>query len=330
MMNKMKLVDPAASSLPSGSLLELASGELRLTLAPELGGSVTAFFRSWNDGRDDRRTDWLRPASAASLASGSLLGMASFPLVPFCNRLRGGRAGFEGRSIRLQPNHPDGTSRHALHGIGWQRPWRILSSSATAASLGLEFAASAEWPWSFTARQDITLDEDRLDMTLSVTNADTVAMPAGMGQHPYFPRTPGTRLTSVTQAMWRTDAETMPIGLIEDPDGAVGELARGACLDDLVLDNNFTGWQRCALIEWPADGQGPQRRLVMSAESPLDYFVVYSPAGAGFFCAEPVSQCTDWLNLLPKYGAPAVGGARLRPGQSLTARVGLHPFWSAS
>jgi aldose 1-epimerase len=310
--------------------LNLSSGDLRLTLVPGLGGSIAAFYRSWHDGDVDRCTHWLRPASEVSLASGELLKMASFPLLPFCNRLRDGRADFEGRSIRFQPNHPDGESRHPLHGIGWQRPWRVLASSSTAASLALDFTASAEWPWSFSAKQDIVLAPDRLGLTLTLTNTDTVAMPAGIGQHPYFPHTAGARLMSVTQGMWRTDPEVMPTGFVPGPGGAVGALADGLCLADLELDNNFTGWQRSALIEWPADQQGPARRLTMTAESPLDYFVVYSPRGADYFCAEPVSQCTDWLNLMTTHPAAALGGARLAPGESLSARIELQPDWSVA
>jgi aldose 1-epimerase len=110
----------------------------------------------------------------------------------------------------------------------------------------------------------------------------------------------------------------------------VGALADGLRLADLELDTNFTGWQRSALIEWPADQQGPARRLTMTADSPLDYFVVYSPRGADYFCAEPVSQCTDWLNLMTTYPAAALGGTRLEPGESLSARIELQPDWSVA
>ena len=35
-------------------------------------------------------------------------------------------------------------------------------------------------------------------------------MPAGLGWHPYFPRTPRTTLTADVHAMWQTDDEVMP------------------------------------------------------------------------------------------------------------------------
>ena len=123
--------------------------------------------------------------------------------------------------------------------------------------------------------------------------------------------------------MWHADGQVMPVTLAPSP--AVEQLRTGVTLSELDLDNNFTGWDRRALVEWPADATGPARRLLMSAQAPLDFFVVYCPPGVGYFCAEPVSQCTDWLNLLPQFGARALGGARLAPGATLHAIFTLAP-----
>jgi aldose 1-epimerase len=319
-----------AKLAPRGETLELRAGELRLTLAPEIGGAIAAFCRKWHDGRDARRTDWLRAASEAALASGDPLGMASFAMLPFCNRIRDGRAQFEGKAIRLGPNHPHGGSPHALHGIGWQRPWTVLRATPETASLGLEVDAGEGWPWRFSARQEFELGENNLRVELLLTNTGTSAMPAGVGHHPYFPRTGGTRLTSAVDGMWQTDAEVMPTVLMQGQQGqhgVVDRLAVGTSLEELDLDNNFTGWERRALIEWPGDRHGSARRLVMTAASPLDYFVVYSPPGKPFFCAEPVSQCTDWLNLMATHPADSLGGTRLAPGDSVSARMELSPTW---
>ncbi len=306
--------------------LTLSAGELRAEIAPAAGGSIAAFWCAWHQGTATRRTDWLRPASAQGLAQRDPLAMGSFPLVPFCNRIRNGRATFEGRELRFPPNHPTVESPHPLHGIGWQRPWTVVMATDTAVELALQVEASAAWPWRFSAHQRFELGGDALVTSFTLTNRDTAAMPAGIGHHPYFPHTPGTRLTSVTQAMWRGDAEVMPTVL--DEGEAVRKLREGVVLAELDLDNNFVGWQRQALVEWPADAQGPARRLVMQADAPLDYFVVYCPRGADHFCAEPVSQCTDWLNLLPVHGTGPLGGTRLAPGESVQGRFILAPHWA--
>ena len=296
------------------TLLELGAGTLRAAITPELGGSIASFRTEEAGGRT---IDWLRPASEEGLAARNPLAMASFPLVPFCNRIRNGRANFEGRDIRFPPNHPAEDSPHPLHGIGWQLPWQVETANHDEVQLALRVPASAAWPWRFSSRQRYRLDESRLAVEISITNEDDAAMPAGIGHHPYFPYTPGTRITSACAAMWKADAEVMPTG-IEETD-AVRKLRAGVLLRELELDNNFTGWQHRTLIEWQHGS------LVMQAEAPLDYFVLYCPHQYDFFCAEPVSQCTDWLNLLPRYGRKLLGGARLEPGQTLDARFALTP-----
>ncbi|MBE7366474.1 aldose 1-epimerase [Ramlibacter pallidus] len=306
-------------------LVVLSAGELQLVLAPDAGGSIAAFSRHWQEGRRRRQLHWLRPATATGLAARNPLDMASFPLVPFCNRIRDGRAAFEGREIRFPPNHPGEDAPHPLHGIGWLRPWQVASSGPDSAVLALSVEASEAWPWRFSARQHFTLKERALEVRMEVRNDDTAAMPLGIGHHPYFPHHPGTRVNSAAEAMWRGDAEVMPVAL--ESGGPVDALRRGVELAQLDLDNNFTGWQRSTRIDWPQDLHGPARSLVMEADAPLDYFVLYCPRGADAFCAEPVSQCTDWLNLLPRYGEGPLGGARLAPGEALQARFTLRPQW---
>lgn len=302
------------------NVIRLAAGALRAEVVPEVGGSVAGF---WTEGEGGRRTDWLRPASAQALAQRDPLGMGSFPLVPFCNRIRNGHAGFEGREIRFPPNHPTLASPHPLHGIGWQRPWQVTRQTGHVVELALSVDTSAAWPWRFAATQRMALDDKALAVEVTLTNEDDAAMPAGIGHHPYFPHTRGTRLTVACAAMWRTDAEVMPT-VLETGD-IVDRLRAGVTLDDLELDNNFVGWEHAARIDWREDGRCPPRHLVMQAGAGLDYFVIYSPRGADHFCAEPVSQCTDWLNLLDRYGRGPLGGARLAPGETLVAQFSLTP-----
>lgn len=306
-------------------LVVLAAGELRLVLAPAAGGSIAAFTREWQEGGRRRELHWMRPATASGLAAHNPLDMASFPLVPFCNRIRDGRASFEGREIRFPPNHPGVDAPHPLHGTAWLLPWQVESAGQDEAVLTLVVEAGPAWPWRFSARQHFRVHERALHVEMQVRNEDTAAMPLGIGHHPYFPHHRGTRVRSPARAMWRGDAEVMPVDL--QPGGPVDALREGVELAQLDLDNNFTGWERSTRIEWPADVHGPARRLTMEAEPPLDYFVLYCPSGYDYFCAEPVSQCTDWLNLLPRYGPEPLGGARVAPGETLTARFALRPEW---
>src|SRR3546814_15358119 len=77
-------------------------------------------------------------------------------------------------------------------------------------------------------------------------------MPAGLGLHPYFPRTPGCRLTTPVSQMWATDAEVMPTALVTPAAGA--DPNGGLQPDRIALDNCFTGFSGRPVIAWPARG----------------------------------------------------------------------------
>jgi len=141
-------------------------------------------------------------------------------------------------------------------------------------------------------------------------------MPAGLGWHPYFPRTPRTTITADVQAIWSTDDGVMPTSLA--PPRPETDPARGVMVDAVPLDNCFVGWRRRAVIEWPESGM----RLVMTAEAPLDFLVVYTPPGRPFFCVEPVSHVTDAFNLAAA-GRADTGARALEPGETLQATASL-------
>jgi aldose 1-epimerase len=157
-----------------------------------------------------------------------------------------------------------------------------------------------------------------LTVELTLQNESDAPMPAGLGWHPYFSRTPRAAITADVRAIWLTDEEMMPTALAEPPPAA--DLSQGVPADAVALDNCFAGWSRRAVIDWPESG----RRLVMTAEPPLDFLVVYTPVGRPFFCLEPVSHVTDAVNLAA-IGRPDAGLRTLAPGEVLATSVTLTP-----
>jgi aldose 1-epimerase len=292
-------------------MLTLRRDHDEVVLCPEIGGSI-AGFRSQIDGRV---LDWLRPTGPAALERGDPLGLACFPLVPYSNRIRDGRFVFEGREIRLPRNFGD--HPHSIHGHGWQAPWRVAEVAAEAAVLEYHHRADA-WPFDYDARQQVRLDRDGLTVTLELTNRSDGAMPAGLGLHPYFPRTAATRVVAQVSELWRVDAEVMPLARVR-PEGAL-DLNRGVFADRVALDNVYTGWDGRAAIEWPER----RARLEMTAQGPLGFLVLFTPAGEDFLCVEPVSHCTDALNMAAA-GAADTGLRVLAPGETLQARVTFTP-----
>jgi aldose 1-epimerase len=296
---------------PTEKLVTLCTGRTQLGVAPGTGGSIAYYRRA--HGR--LRHDWLRPASAADLASGAAERLACFPLVPYSNRIRDGRFAFRGRTIRLRPTQWSG--RHVPHGHGWRLAWSIVERGNDHLAIAYERAAD-DWPYPYRARQDFALTDDELQVTLSVVNAGPETMPVGLGLHPYFPRTAGCRLIASVAAMWATDAEVMPTGLTA-ADSRMGT-GEGLSVSDSALDNTFTGWQRRATIVWPEH----DARLTIDADPPLEFLAVFTPPGEDYFCVEPVSHCTDAFNLAAQ-GRGDTGMLALRPGAGVSATVRFRP-----
>lgn len=299
-------------------VVDLRLGELRLQLLPAIGGAVSAFYSE----RDGAQHHWLRPASAAAVADAVPTGMACFPLLPFCNRIRDGRFRFDDRDIVLPPNALP--SPHALHGSGWQQPWTVAAHDAASATLEQTHARGA-WPWQFHASQHVQLSEEGATLVLTVRNDDSTPMPLGVGFHPYMPLRDATRLTAHVDAIWHSDSALLPTTLAHAP--VIDQLREGVATADLLLDNNFTGWDHRARIDYLAADGAVARTLVLAAEAPLDFLVIYAPPGEDHFCVEPVSNCTDWPNF-PASAHASVGGAVLSPGASYSVTMRLLTSWT--
>jgi len=295
----------------TGTVIALRADRARAGIAPGIGGSITHYH--WVDGT--HRHDWLRPATPADLAARTADRLACFPLVPFSNRIRAGRFTFGGHAVALPLNQ--WPQPHTEHGHGWQAAWSVVERAADRLTIEYDHPAGA-WPFPYLTRQAFLLTGDELRLTLSIENRGREAMPAGLGFHPYFPRTARCRLSAQVDAMWATDAEVMPTALTDaDPRLRSGD---GLPIAEVVLDNVFAGWQRQATIAWPERGA----RLSLDAGPPLGFLVVYSPAGEDFVCVEPVSHCTDAFNLAAQ-GRADTGMLILHPGASVSATVRFRP-----
>jgi aldose 1-epimerase len=291
-------------------VVALLSDDFVVEVAPSAGGSITRY--AWNGGSSP--LELLRPAAADDLAVGTATGMACFPLVPFSNRVRNGKFTFRGRAIQLEPNFPP--EPHAIHGHGWQSVWEVVDRSETELAIAYSHEADG-WVWPYRAEQHYSLSSEALEVMISVTNTGTDAMPAGLGLHPYFVRTPGSRLETKVESVWLSDEGSMPTDLVPVPDEWDLE---GLDPNEVSLDHNFAGWSGNAVIDWP----DREARLILTAGSPLEFLVVFTPPGEDFFCVEPVANTLDAFNLVSQ-GRTDVGSSVVEPGERLAGRVRFAP-----
>jgi len=266
---------------------ELHAGALRLAVRPDLGGAVAGLWH--------RDTPILRSTEPAALAESRAAAM--YPLLPYSNRLGYGRFRWKGHDYTTRANVAG--SPHSLHGIGWQRPWRIVSSSAIELVLGLEHAGDADWPFAFEARQYFTLAPESFSARLQFTNADALEQPSGLGWHPYFVKRPRSRLHIELSDRWDGDAARLPTRKVAQP-------GIDADLSHLDFDNCFEGWRGPARIR--------DERFSLQLVSDLPYLVVYTPPQRDYFCVEPVSHVSNAIHMAD----PAAHGVvALAAGQTL-------------
>ena len=290
--------------MTSETSVELTTGHLRLELSPSIGGAISGF--EWNDGRT-----WRPILRKCNSPLQNVLDAASFPLVPYVNRIRDGRFTFRGREVRLAANMAGDPS--PLHGQGWLSAWNVLESAETSAVLGFRHVAD-EWAWDYEARQEFTLDAGGLSLRLTCRNVSAEPMPCGLGQHPYYPCGPETKIDAEVTHAWTIDEKVLPVDKVR-ADGRYDLRDRKVCGQG--LDNGWGGWNGSARMtdpDWPYD-------LEMSSLE-ARFFQLYSPRDGGIFVAEPVTHANAALNA-PEEQWPELGMRVLEPGEAMSLDMRL-------
>ena len=88
-------------------------------------------------------------------------------------------------------------------------------------------------------RQEFTLDERGLSVSLTCRNTSAEPMPCGLGQHPYFPCGPETRIDTDVTHVWTIDENVLPVEKVPAT-GRFDLSDRLVCGQD--LDHGFGGW----------------------------------------------------------------------------------------
>jgi aldose 1-epimerase len=190
--------------------------------------------------------------------------------------VRHGLFTFQGRELRL----PLGMPPHAILGVAYDRPWRIVDARTIAIDL------DQRWPFGGRVTQRFELGEHGLLVTLTLEASRP--MPAMLGWHPWFrrvlvPGDPPARLELAADAMLVRDAEGVPTGERVPPTPG-------------PWDDAFTGVREDPVLEWPG-------RLRLAISSSCTWWVVFStPEHA--ICVEPQSGPPDAFNGSPQVVEP--------------------------
>ena len=296
------------------AIVELCNEHCGVTLDPDRGAHLLAF--AW--GRGVERFDILRHC----LEEGPTQGAGCFVMAPFANRLAGAQFDFQGRLIAVPMNH---AAQHAaLHGFSRVGKWEVLDKTATAVKMRTNFADRLN-PFAYALEQTLSLQDDGIDVQLTLTNTGQVAMPFGMGLHPWFTKEQGTILTFAAEtAFGRTE-----LGFANKP---VPMAPHGGFADGLNVstmnwfDGHFSGWNsRTATIDWPHRSL----RVTMTASGALSNLHIYAPDDQPVVCIEPVSHVPDVHNR--REFAPFGDYVALAPNESMSGAMSLRAScWSST
>ena len=276
-------------------MIELKSGSLRCEIEPALGGCVAGLWLG------DEPV--LRSTPAAQLTSARQSG--SYPLVPFSNRVGQAKLEWQGTLYPLVRNNGD--EPHAIHGVGWQRPWEVLDTDGSYALLGYEHQADSSWPFAFDCSQTLRLNEKGLELTLALTSHSPAPAPAGLGWHPYFVKRHRSRINFSATGRWEMGDDKLP---------TTHKPSRGIDADCrfLDVDHCFDGW----------DGLARLRDEVMRVQihSSMKRLVVFTNDTRDFIALEPVSHVNNAIALQQQgLSAEQLGLTVLQMGDSIMATM---------
>jgi len=276
-------------------MLQLKAGPMVCEIEPRLGGCIAGLWLV--------AVPVLRSTAAHQLASARQAG--SYPLVPFSNRIAQASLQWQGTQHPLVLNNAP--EPHAIHGVGWQRPWSVLDSDEHYALLSYEHRADPAWPFAFDSSQTFRVAGQSLEMTLSLTNQSREPAPAGLGWHPFFVKRTRSHIAFQAGGRWEMGADKLPTRRVAAP---------GLDVDcsSLDVDHCFDGWTGAVDLH--------DELLRVRLSSNLSRLVVFTQPARDDIAIEPVSHVNNAVSLVHA-GADAadLGLAVLQPGESISAQM---------
>ncbi len=309
---------PGGSTLlPSGRQYDLALGGQRAVVV-EVGGAIREYEV------DGRPVFEHFPVDAmADGAHGAVL-------VPWPNRLDGGRYTWDGEDLQLALTEP--ATGNAIHGLLRWRSWSPVDVAADRVVLGHRIHPMPGYPFALDVLVDHRLTGDGLVVATTATNVGNRPCPYGAGHHPYL--SPGSADAAGTPALIddctlvlpartriTTDERGLPTGL-EDVGGTPYEFRAGTLLGTLPVDSAFTDLDRDDAGRARARLAGPDGRTAeLWADRHHPYLQVFSGDTRAPDRRRHALACEP-MTCPPNAFATGTDVIRLEPGESVTTTWG--------
>ncbi len=215
---------------PNGRQLPIAHGSQHAVIV-----DVGAGLRSYGVGADDI-VDGYRHDEACDGARGQLL-------LPWPNRVAGGRYRFDGVDRQLPVNEP--RTGCAIHGLTRALRWQVVDTSGDSVSLELDLPPSDGYPFTLHLGVTYTLDSSGLTVRITATNRGGEPCPYGAGAHPYLRVADGAPIDGAllhvpADATLDADDRGIPTGAMRSVDGSAYDFRAPRRIGGVTLDTAFT------------------------------------------------------------------------------------------
>lgn len=242
---------PSADS-PSGSQAVLSQGD-REAVVVEVGGGLRTYRAGGRQVLDGYGADEMCTSGRGQ------------PLVPWPNRLAGGRYSFAGQSYQAPIDEP--ATGSAIHGLGRWRSWQVeAGGDGLSARSHLRLRPSPGYPFDVDLAITYTLGAGGLAVTTTARNEGCGACPFALGFHPYLAAMGGGLVDDlILQApggvRYLADDRGIPTGR-RDVEGTEWDLREGQRIGDRRLDTGFT------LLDRDGDGRATVVLAIPARRSP--------------------------------------------------------------
>ena len=242
-------------------------------------------------------------------------------LVPYPNRVKGGKYRLNGKEYRLPINYEN--ENNAAHGFIHNRSFQLIAKKEEAgfAEIILHYSYNGDlsgYPFPFEITYTYALDEAAgFICSMTVTNSGQNTMPFGAGLHPYFSFGKEVdRLRLKMPPVWRvlTDSSMIPTGE-EEPDERFTRFAPlgGEKLDTLFRFRNEAETHEVHLND---EASGFTVTLWMEGKA-YPYCQIYIPPDRRSVAVEPMTCAVDAFN-------NGKGLVFIQPGESFKASFGVN------
>ena len=296
---------------PSGRQFEIGLGKQRATVV-EVGGGIREYAVG------ERAV--LEPYPLQSICDGA----HGAPLIPWPNRVAGGRYRFDGSDHQLALTEP--ARGNAIHGLLRWRPWSMREHGPFHAILQTRLLPTPGYPFALDLQIAYQLGRAGLTVATTAVNIGERPCPYGAGQHPYL--SPGHGMvddcTLEVPAARRlaTDERMIPSGG-EPVAGTAFDFRRARPIGTTALDVALTDLARAEGGRATVRLTGPDgRRVELWVDEHHGFLELFTGDSL-----EP-SRRRGGLAVEPMTCAPNAfqsgdGLLRLEPGESITTSWGV-------